>query len=160
MRPFSVVQCLLATCVVATLADDPFLKDRDNVATTTTVTATASSATSTSGSTTTSSASATPTTSAANKAFHWNASEIAALVVLLGFIIFGIVFIATLHVRRVLAQRQDNAGIGAYFKYKRDSSVDMDVTDTEAMLSVNQREQAPHSHQLYSNRNTNNDFEG
>jgi hypothetical protein len=160
MRLLSVAQCLLTTCVVATLADDPFTIHRNGVAATTTTSATASSTASNSGSTTTTSASATPTTEAANNAFHWNGGEIAALVILVGFIFFGIVFIATWHVRRMLAQRQDNAGIGTYLEHKRNSSVDMDVTDVEAVLIVNQREQSPRNPQSYNNRNTNNDLEG
>jgi hypothetical protein len=108
---------------------------------------------------TTTSASATPTTSAADNAFHWNGGEIAALVILVGFIFFGIVFIATWQVRRMLALRSDNAGIGAYMKHKRNPSVDIDVTDTDALMMVNQREYSPHNLQFYSNRNTNNDLE-
>lgn len=160
MRPLSVAQCLLTICVVATLADDPFTIHRNGVVATTATSATASSTASSSGSTTTTSASATPTTSAVNNAFHWNGGEIAALVILVSFIFFGIVFIATWHVRRMLAQQQDNAGIRAYFEHKRNSSVDMDVTDTEAVLIVHQREQPSHNPQSYNNRNTNNDLEG
>lgn len=158
MQPFSVVQCLLTICVVATLADDSLTKDRNGVVTTPTTSPTAST-TLGSRSRTTTSASATPTTSAANNAFHWNASEIVALVTLLGFIIFGIVFIVILHVRYMLAQRQDNAGIGAYLRHKWNPSVDMDVTDPEAVLNVNRREQSSHNPQSYNNRNTNNDLE-
>jgi len=160
MRPLSVLQCLLTICVVSTLADNPFTKDRNGVVATTTTTATASSTASSSGSTTTTSASATPTTSAADNAFHWNGGEIAAAVILVGFIFFGVVSIATWQVRRMLAQRRDNAGIGAYIKHKRNQSVDMDVTDTDAMMIVNQRKQSPHNPQFYSDRNTNNDLEG
>lgn len=155
MRPLSVLQCLLTICVASTLADDPFTNERNGVV----ATATASSTASSSGSTTTTSASAAPTTSAADNAFHWNGGEIAAAVVLVGFIFFGIAFIATWQVRRMLALRSDNAGIGAYMKHKRNPSVDMDVTDTDAMMIVNQREQSPHNSQFYSNRNTNNDLE-
>jgi hypothetical protein len=158
MRLLSVLQCLLTIYVVSALADDPFTKVRNDVVATTTTSATASTASS-SGSTTTTSASATPTTSAANNAFHWNGVEIAAAVVLVGFIVFGIVIIATWQVRRMLAQRRDNASIGAYLKHKWNPSVDMDVTDTEAMMIVNQREQSSHNPQSYSNRNTNNDLE-
>ena len=160
MGLLSVAQCLLTICVVATLADDPFTINRNGVVATTTTSATASSTASSSGSTTTTSASATPTASAANNAFHWNGSEIAALVILVGFIFFGIAFIATWQVRRTLAQRQDIAGIGAYLKHKRNSSVDMDVANTEAALIVNQREQSSHNPQSYNNRDTNNDLEG
>ena len=159
MQLLSVALCLLTICVVATLADDPFTIRRNGVVATTTTSAVAASTASNSGSTTTTSASATPTTSAANNTFHWNGSEIAALVILVSFIFFGIVFIATWHVRRMLAQRQDNAGIGAYLRHKRNSPVDMDVTDTEAVLIVNQREQSSHNAQSYNNRNTNNDLE-
>lgn len=60
----------------------------------------------------------------------------------------------------MLAQRRDNAGIGAYIKHKRNPFVDMDVTDTDAMMIVNQREQSPHNPQFYSNRGANNDLEG
>jgi hypothetical protein len=159
MRPLSVLQCLLTICVVSTLANDPFTKERNGVVATITATATASSTASSLGSTTTTSTSATPTTSAADSTFHWNGGEIAALVILVGFILFGIVFITTWQVRRMLAQRRDDAGIGAYMKHKRNPSVDMDVTDTDAMMIVNQREQSPHNPQFYSNRNTNNDLE-
>ena len=159
MRPLSVLQYILTICVISTLADDQFTKERNGVVATTTTTATTSSTTSSSGSTTTTSASATPTTSAADNAFHWNGSEIAALVILVGFIFFGIVFIATWQVRRMLALRGDNAGIGAYIKRKRNPSVDMDVTDTDAMVIVNQRAQSPHNPMFYSSRNTNHDLE-
>jgi hypothetical protein len=149
MLPLSVLQCLLTICVASTLADDPFTKERNGVVATTTTTATASST-----------ASATPTTSAVDNTFHWNGGEIAAVVILVGFIFFGIVFIATWQVRRMLAQRRDNAGIGAYIKHERNPSMDMDVTDTDALMIVNQREQSPPNPQFYSNRNTNNDLEG
>jgi hypothetical protein len=160
MLPLSVLQCLLTICVVSTLADDPFTQERNGVVATTTTTATASSTASSSGSTTTTSASATPTTSAVDNAFHWNGGEIAAVVILVGFIVFGIVFIATWQARRMLAQRKDNAGIGAYIKHERNPSMDMDVTDTDALIVMNQREQSPHNPQFYSNRNSNNDLEG
>src|SRR3984957_21313289 len=94
MLPLSVLQCLLTICVVSTLADDPFTQERNGVVATTTTTATASSTASSSGSTTTTSASATPTTSAVDNAFHWNGGEIAAVGILVGFIVFGFVFFA------------------------------------------------------------------
>src|SRR6266516_226361 len=100
MQPLSILQCLFTICVVSALADDPFTKERNGVVATITTTATASSTASSSGSITTTSASATPTTSAADNAFHWNGGEIAAVVILVGFTFFGIVFIATWQVRR------------------------------------------------------------
>jgi hypothetical protein len=160
MLPLSVLQCLLIICVVSTLANDSFTKERNGVVATATTTATTSSTASSSGSTTTTSASATPTTSAVDNTFHWNGGEIAAVVILVGFIFFGIVFIATWQVRRMLAQRRDNASIGAYIKHERNPSMDMNVTDTDALMMVNQREQSSHNLQFYSNRNTNNNLEG
>ena len=140
MRPPSVLPCLVAACVVSALADDPFTKDRNGVIVTVTATATASSTASTSGPTTTTSASAAPTASAANNTFHWTADAIVALAILLGFFFIGIVFIATWQVRRMLARRSDKAGIGEYMKHKRSPSVDTEVTDTDALMMVNQRE--------------------
>jgi hypothetical protein len=159
MRPLSALQCLLTIWVVSTLADDPFTNYRNGVVTITITSAIASSTASSSGSTTTASASATPTTSAASNAFHWNGSEIATLVILVGFLFFGIVFITTWQVRRMIAQRRDNAGIGAYIKHERNPSVGMDVTDTDALMILNQREQSSHNPQFYINHNTNNDLE-
>jgi hypothetical protein len=94
-----------------------------------------------------------------DNAFHWNGGEIAAVVILVGFIFFGIVFIAIWQVRRMRALRSDNAGIGAYLKHKKNLSVDMDVTDTDALMIMDEREQSPHNPQFHSNRNTHHDLE-
>ena len=73
--------------------------------------------------------------------FHWNGGEIAALVVLLGFLVFGVIFIATWQVRRMLAKRRDNAGLGAYSKHERNPSIGMDGPDADTGMIMDQRNQ-------------------
>lgn len=151
MLPLSLLPLLLAIFVISIRADDSFTSLRDGIVRNTTATPTSTSAsftTSNSQSTLTTSAtsttlpstsaSATSTSLATSNAFQWDGSEIAATVILLSFIIFGVAFITVWQARRMLAKRRDNASLGAYAKHERHSAVDTDFVDADAVMVMNQ----------------------
>jgi hypothetical protein len=172
MRSPCLLLFLLAICVVSIRADGPFTKDRKGVVATTTATTpsasaspTPSSVTSTSAASTTSgtasstSASATSTSSATSSAFQSKGGEIAAAVILVGFIVVGTAFITIWQVRRMLARRGDTAAVRAYAKHGRNPPMDMDVVDTNVVTIMDQRTPS-HRGSPQSNFNqTNNDLE-
>jgi hypothetical protein len=160
MRSLSLLLFLLAIFVVSIHADDPFITTTSASASSSASSATSTTTASTSATTATStSTSSTPTSLAVSNAFHWDGGEIAAVVILVGFIVFGAAFITIWQVRRMVAKRRENAGLGAYAKHERNPSADMDVADPDAVIIMNHRAQSPHYNpQSYINH-TNNDLE-
>jgi hypothetical protein len=127
---------LLAACIVSITPATSTSTSTSSAASSSQSTLTASPPSAT---TTSSSASSTPTSSAASNAFQWNGGEIAALVILLGFFVFGIALIATWQVRRMVARRRDNATIEAYAEHAGNPLAEMDFTKTDAAMTMSPR---------------------